>query len=72
MSTKLTPTLTPQILWIRNFHDGGQMVRPRLDWSATPNLTVSFGVDIFSGSTDTFFGRYGNRDRVYTEARLAF
>jgi len=72
VSTKLTPTLTPQILWIRNFRDGGQMVRPRLDWSATPNLTVSFGVDIFSGSTDTFFGRYGNRDRVYTEARLAF
>src|SRR6185437_7669726 len=39
VSTKLTPTLTPQILWIRNFRDGGQMIRPRLDWSAASNLT---------------------------------
>lgn len=72
VSTKLTPTLTPQVLWIRNLRDGGELVRPRLDWAAARNLTVSFGVDIFSGSTDTFFGRYGNRDRVYTEARYDF
>jgi hypothetical protein len=71
-STKLTPTLEPQVLWIRNFHDGGSMIRPRLNWSAGKNLMVSFGVDIFSGNTDTYFGRYGNRDRVYTEARLDF
>jgi hypothetical protein len=60
------------VLWIRNLRDGGELVRPRLDWAAARNLTVSFGVDIFSGSTDTFFGRYGNRDRVYTEARYDF
>ncbi|MEP7062452.1 MAG: DUF1302 family protein [Betaproteobacteria bacterium] len=72
VSTKLTPTLEPQILWIRNFRDGGEIIRPRLNWNAARNLMVSVGVDIFSGSTDTFFGRYGNRDRVYTEARLDF
>jgi hypothetical protein len=48
------------------------MVRPRVNWTAARNLTVSFGVDIFSGPRDTFFGRYGDRDRVYTEARYAF
>ncbi|MFI4904149.1 MAG: DUF1302 family protein [Burkholderiales bacterium] len=72
ISTKLTPTLEPQLLWIRNFHDGGQMVRPRLNWTVAPNLTLGFGVDIFSGPRDTFFGRYTDRDRVYTEARWDF
>ena len=33
---------------------------------------LSFGVDIFTGSTDGFFGRYGNRDRLYTEVRYDF
>ena len=72
VSTKLKPTLEPQLLWIRNFHDGGQMVRPRLNWTVAPNLTLAFGVDIFSGPRDTFFGRYTDRDRVYTEARWDF
>jgi hypothetical protein len=72
LSTKLTPTVEPEVLWVRNFEDGGQMIRPRVNWNAARNLTVSFGVDIFSGPRDTFFGRYGDRDRVYTEARYAF
>ena len=72
VSTKLTSTLQPQILWIRNFRGGDQMIRPRLDWTAARNVTVSFGVDIFSGSDDTYFGRYNNRDRAYTEVRYSF
>jgi hypothetical protein len=33
---------------------------------------VGFGVDIFGGPADGYFGRYNNRDRVYAELRYDF
>lgn len=72
VSTKLTSTLEPQLLWIQYFRDGGGLIRPRLNWHAASNLTVSAGVDIFTGSADGYFGRYDNRDRIYAEVRYAF
>jgi len=72
VSTKLTATLEPQILWIQNFRHAGSLVRPRLNWSAAKNTTLGFGVDIFGGPADGYFGRYNNRDRVYAELRYDF
>ena len=72
VSTKLTSTLEPQLLWIQYFREGGGLVRPRLNWNAATNLTLSAGLDIFTGPADGFFGRYDNRDRVYGEMRYAF
>ena len=62
----------PQFLWIGNFRDGGNLARPRLNWTVSRNVLLAFGLDIFSGRTDSFFGRYNNRDRVYGEVRLDF
>lgn len=72
LSTKLGSAFEPQLLWIQNFKDGGGMVRPRLNWTPAKNTSVAFGVDVFTGSSDGFFGRYDNRDRVYVEARFDF
>ena len=72
ISTKLTSTLQPQLLWIQNFKDAGGLVRPRLDWTVAKNTTLGFGADIFTGPSDGFFGRYNNRDRVYAELRYDF
>ena len=72
MSTQLTSTVEPQILWIQGIDGGGGMIRPRVNWKAEKNLLVAVGVDIFTGGSDTFFGRYNNRDRVYTEIRYDF
>ena len=72
LSTKLTNAFEPQILWIQNFKDAGGMVRPRLNWFPAKNTTVGFGVDIFTGPSDGYFGRYNNRDRVYTDVRYNF
>jgi len=71
-STKLSNTLEPQILWVRNLRDGGGLIRPRLNWTAARNVLVSFGVDIFTGPVNSYFGRYNDRDRVYAEVRLDF
>ena len=62
----------PQLLWIQNFKDAGGLIRPRLNWYPVKNTTVGIGVDIFTGPSDGFFGRYNNRDRVYAEMRYDF
>jgi hypothetical protein len=72
LTKKVTPTLEPEILWIQTFGGGGSLVRPRLNWYAAKNTKVAVGVDIFTGDIDGYFGRYNNRDRVYTELRYSF
>ena len=72
LSTKWTDTLEPQVLWIQNFDHAGGLIRPRLNWAAARNATLAFGVDVFVGPNDGFFGRYNNRDRVYSELRYDF
>ena len=72
VSTKLNAAFEPQLLWLQSFKDGGGLVRPRLNWYPAKNTTVGFGVDIFTGSSDGFFGRYNNRDRAYSEVRYDF
>jgi len=72
VSTKLTSAWEPQFMWIQSFHDGGGLIRPRVNWYPARNTTVGFGFDIFTGPDDGFFGRYNNRDRVYSELRYDF
>ncbi|MCX7893858.1 MAG: hypothetical protein N2544_16010 [Burkholderiales bacterium] len=69
---KVTPTVEPQILWIQTVGGGGGLIRPRVNWYPFRNASVGFGFDIFTGPTDGLFGRYNNRDRVYTELRYDF
>jgi hypothetical protein len=72
VSTKVTSTLEPQILWIQEFGSGGGLIRPRLNWYAAKNTVASVGVDVFTGPRDGYFGRYGDRDRAYVELRYDF
>lgn len=72
LATKWGASWEPQVLWIQNFKDAGGLIRPRLAWRMAPNARVAFGVDIFTGDSDGFFGRYDNRDRLYTEFRYDF
>lgn len=72
VSAKISSAWEPQILWIQTFGGGGNLVRPRLNWYPEKNTAVGFGVDIFTGASDGYFGRYDNRDRVYGEVRYTF
>jgi hypothetical protein len=72
LSTKLTDAIEPQILWIQNFKDAGGMIRPRVNWYPAKNTALGFGVDVFIGPSDGYFGRYNNRDRAYVELRYDF
>ena len=72
LSTKWTDAFEPQVLWIQSFKDAGGMIRPRVNWYPAKNTALGFGVDIFTGSNDGYFGRYNNRDRAYAELRYDF
>jgi hypothetical protein len=72
ISGKVTATIEPQLLWIQTFGGGGGLIRPRVNWTPVRNTMIGVGVDIFTGPDDGFFGRYNNRDRVYTEVRYDF
>jgi hypothetical protein len=72
ISGKVTPTLEPQLLWMQTFGGGGGLIRPRVNWTPIRNTVIGVGVDIFTGPDDGLFGRYNNRDRVYTEVRYDF
>lgn len=72
LSSKVTSTLEPQLLWIQYVKDGGGLIRPALNWYPTQDLRVTMGVDVFTGPDDGFFGRYDNRDRAYVEFRWSF
>jgi len=72
LSTKLTDAIEPSILWIQSFRVAGGMIRPRLNWYPAKNTALAFGVDIFTGPNDGYFGRYNNRDRAYAEFRVDF
>jgi hypothetical protein len=61
-----------QLLYIQSFADAGGLIRPRVNWYPAQNWAIGFGVDIFTGPDFGYFGRYDNRDRVYTEARFTF
>jgi hypothetical protein len=47
-------------------------VRTKLAWTAERNWRVTFGVDVFTGPDNGFFGRFNNNDRAYTELRYDF
>jgi hypothetical protein len=72
VSAKITSAFEPQLLWIQTFGGGGSLVRPRLNWYPVKNTTVGVGVDIFTGPSNGYFGRYNNRDRIYGEVRYTF
>jgi len=72
LSYRLDDRWEPQILYIQSFADAGGLFRPRLNWYPAKNWAVGFGVDIFSGPSDGYFGRYDEKDRVYAEFRYTF
>lgn len=71
-TTKLGHALEPQILWIQTVGGGGGLIRPSVSWKGITNVTLTAGLDVFTGTRESTFGRFNNRDRIYTELRYDF
>jgi hypothetical protein len=72
LAGKIADRLEGQMLWIASLNRTDWLLRPRLIWSFETNWRLAAGVDIFRGPPLGFFGRFANRDRVYTELRYSF
>jgi hypothetical protein len=72
LNHKITGAVEGQVLWIASLDRSDWLVRPRVTWNFEKNWRVLAGVDIFHGPPLGFFGRFANRDRIYTEVRYSF
>jgi hypothetical protein len=71
-TTHLTESVEAELLWIVGLNRGDWMARPRMEWTMSPNWRWAAGVDLFDGPSDGLFGRFANKDRLYTEVRFTF
>jgi len=68
----VTSALEAQVLFISSLDRSDWMLRPKLAWKFEKNWRLTTGVDLFNGPPLGFFGRFANRDRVYSELRYSF
>jgi len=63
-------TLTTEVLWIVNTHDGDGLIRPKLSYDLDDNLEVWLGLDVFYGNHQGLFGQFADNDRVLLGVKL--
>ena len=69
---KLTNALEAQVLFISSLNRTDWLLRPSLAWNFEKNWRWRVGVDVLQGPSLGFFGRFDNRDRIYTDLRYSF
>ena len=47
-------------------------ISPRVEFELRDYLILSWGMNIFSGHSDTLFGQFRNRDTMYFEVKVGF
>jgi hypothetical protein len=72
LNGKPTDRLEAELLYIASLNRSDWLLRPRLIWNFQTNWRLVFGLDVFHGPPEGFFGQFANRDRVYTEVRYTF
>jgi hypothetical protein len=72
VETPLSAKWEARALFVRSLNRNDSMVRTRLAWKFEKNWRLLMGVDIFSGPPLGVFGRYQDKDRVYSEVRYSF
>jgi hypothetical protein len=72
LTHKISSTWELQALFITSVNRSDWMFRPKATWNFAKNWRMNLGVDILHGPPLGFFGRYDNRDRVYTDVRYSF
>ncbi|HQQ35661.1 MAG TPA: hypothetical protein PK372_07030 [Rugosibacter sp.] len=72
LNGKLASQVEAEVLWVASFNRTDWMLRPKVNWTFEKNWRLSTGVDVFHGPAEGLFGRYNNRDRVFTEIKHFF
>ena len=69
---KFADRLEGEMLWVQSLVRNDYMVRPKLIWKMQPNWRALLGADLFGGTNNGLFGRFGDSDRYYGELRYSF
>lgn len=69
-SKALHPRLETDLRLFSSLDQRDWLAQFKLNWRMDGHWRLSLGADVFSG--EGLFGRYANRDRVYTEVRYTF
>ena len=72
LNHKLTSKLEAELTWISSLNQTDWLLRPRLLWNFERNWRLAVGVDVFEGPPLGLFGRFADKDRVYSELRYSF
>ena len=72
LNTKVVPNWEAQALFISSLNRTDWLFRPRMTWNFQRNWRWVFGADVFNGAATGLFGRYDQKDRVYSEVRYSF
>jgi hypothetical protein len=72
LSGKLWQKLEAQALLIHRLNRNDWMFRPRISWEFQRNWRLALGADVLGGQSTGLFGRFDQKDRVYTELRYSF
>lgn len=72
VNTKVVPNWEAQALFISSLNRTDWLFRPRMTWNFQRNWRWVFGADVFNGAATGLFGRYDQKDRVYSEVRYSF
>lgn len=72
LAGKFGAVIEPELMIIRSLNRSDQLVRGKLAWIPARNWRMTFGLDVFSGGADGFFGRFRDNDRLYVETRYDY
>lgn len=67
----LNEKLKPELIGLYDWADGSWMLRPKVSYEFSDQITARFGGDLFGGSKG-FFGQFDKNDRLYTEVEYTF
>jgi hypothetical protein len=72
LNRKFSSKWEAEALLISSFNRSDWLFRPKMLWTFEKNWKLAVGLDIFKGPPLGMFGRYDNRDRIYSEIRHSF
>lgn len=82
MDTKLTlrgsktnerETLEFILSLVYGINESEFLIRPSIEYDITDSTKIKVGADLFEGgATDTFFGQFDEKDRIYLELKYSF
>jgi len=68
----LNDKLKSEVIALLNWADGSWMLRPKVSYEFTDQVSAKIGLDVFAGNKTGFFGQFDDNDRVYTEVEYTF